>query len=90
VRVCAYYACRSHQRSEELLDPLKLGLQTDVCCHLGAGNANPGPVQEQLVLLTAEPSLQLLKQIFFLKTIKSKLDGESGLEAGGLLVYDYP
>lgn len=84
------YACRSHQRTEGLLDPLRLELQADVGCHMGARNPNPGPVQEQLVLLTAQPSLHSLEQILFLKTIKSKLVGESGLKAGGLLVYGHP
>ena len=37
------------------LDLLGLELQTVVSCHVGAGN--PGPLQEQPVLLTAKPSL---------------------------------
>ena len=36
-------------------DPLQLDLQTVVSCHVGAG-----PLEEQSVLLTTEPSLQPL------------------------------
>lgn len=50
-----YTLYRGHRK---LLDPLKLKLQADVSCHAGAGELNPGPVEEQQALLISEPSLQ--------------------------------
>ena len=42
-------------------------LQIAVSCHVGAGNLNPGPLEEQSVLSTAEPFLALhpLRAHFF-------------------------
>ena len=40
------------------MDPLKLELPVAVSYPVGAGRPNPGPLQEQPVLLTAEPSSQ--------------------------------
>ena len=36
-------------------DPLELELQTVVSCHVDAEELNPGPLEEQSVLLTTEP-----------------------------------
>ncbi|KAM7328484.1 hypothetical protein ACRRTK_012576 [Alexandromys fortis] len=40
-------------------DSLELELQTVVSCHVGAWELNLGPLGEQSVLLTTEPSLQI-------------------------------
>lgn len=50
-------------------EPLELYLQMVVNLPQGYWEPNPSPLQEQHVLLTAEPSLQLWKQyvLFFLK-----------------------
>ena len=57
-------ACMSVHRvrvvpTEEGIRPLGLELQADESHHVGAGTtiAGPGPMKEQSVLLTAEPSL---------------------------------
>jgi hypothetical protein len=43
----------------KVLDPLELKLQTVVSCHVGGcWEWNLGPLEEQPVLFTAEPSLQ--------------------------------
>lgn len=39
------------------LNPWKPELQRVISCHLEAGCQHPDPLQEQLVLLTSEPSL---------------------------------
>ena len=39
-------------------DTLELELQTVVSSHVGARNMNSGPLEEQPLLLTTEPSLQ--------------------------------
>ena len=39
-------------------DSLQLELQTSVSYHVDDWELNPGPLEEQPVLLTAEPSLQ--------------------------------
>ena len=54
-RVCAWYL----QRPEDSWMPTALVLQMIVSRHVGAGS-NPSPLQEQSVLLTAYPSLQIL------------------------------
>jgi hypothetical protein len=36
-------------------------------CHVGAGALNPGPLEEQLVLLNTEPSISPATAIPFLK-----------------------
>lgn len=38
-------------------DPLEVELRTVVSCYVGAGVWAPGPVEEQPVILTTEPSL---------------------------------
>lgn len=45
----------SPQRPEGGIRVLELGLQTVVNCHMSAGNKS-GPLEEQLLLLTTEPS----------------------------------
>jgi hypothetical protein len=48
------------QRTEECVDLLELELGVVVsCCGHECGQLNSGPLEEQQVLLTAEPSLQL-------------------------------
>lgn len=47
----------SPQRQEGGIRVLELGFQTVVNCHMSAGNKS-GPLEEQLLLLTTEPSLQ--------------------------------
>lgn len=42
---------------QKALDPLGLGPQTIVSCHMGAANKQ-GPLQEHLLLITARPSCQ--------------------------------
>jgi hypothetical protein len=39
-------------------DPLQWELQTVVSQHVGSGNMNLGPLEEQPVFLTPEPCLQ--------------------------------
>ena len=43
---------------KRVLDPLGLELQVAVSYHGGAGELNPGPLEEEPVLLTPEPSPQ--------------------------------
>ena len=53
--VCAPVVCLVPQRSEEGIGSLD---QMVVNHHVGAGDRlNPGPLQEQQVLLTTEPTL---------------------------------
>ena len=40
------------------LNFLELELQMSVSCHVGAGELNPSPLEEQPELLTTEPFLQ--------------------------------
>ena len=44
------------QRQERVSEPLELELQMVVTSHVGAGNLNPGPLEEQTVLLTTKPT----------------------------------
>ena len=43
---------------KEVLSHLELELQMSVSCHVGAGELNPSPLEEQPELLTTEPFLQ--------------------------------
>ena len=47
-------------RNKKLLIPLELELQTVVICHVDAGKWDLDPLEEQPVLLTAEPAPQPL------------------------------
>jgi hypothetical protein len=51
-------------------DALGLELQTGVSCTCGCRELNLGPLEEQTVLLTAEPSLQPLKILIVGNTLK--------------------
>lgn len=71
IYVCIYmlYVCRDLKK---VFDPLELELQVSMSWlmwTLGTKEPNSGPLQEQYVLLTAEPSLQLLCSIG-LNTVK--------------------
>jgi hypothetical protein len=60
--VCWCFACM--YVCVRVLDPLKLGLQTALSCHVVAGLLNSDPVEEQPVLLTTQvisPALLLFK-----------------------------
>jgi hypothetical protein len=57
-----------------VLDPLELELQTVASCHVGAGTWTPDrPLEEQLVLIFAEPFLQSTEQKYFKKYAKSTI-----------------
>lgn len=58
--------CSACQGEKQSLDPLELELENVVIHHVGAEN-KPRPFQEQPVLLTTEHSLQVLKNLIFLK-----------------------
>jgi hypothetical protein len=63
MRVCAQ--CVSGQKKAS--DPLEMGLHMVVSCHVDARN-QPRTSEEQLVLLTTEPSVQpLCEDIFNVK-----------------------
>lgn len=47
----------AHRGPKRALDPLELELQMVACQHVGAGESNLGPLQEQSVLSTTEPSV---------------------------------
>ena len=49
--------CSALRGQKRAPDSLGMELQTVANCHVDNWNSNPCPVQEQLVLLTAEPSL---------------------------------
>lgn len=57
--VCLRAWCPPKQK--KALDPLELELQTFVSHHVDAGGSNPGPLEEQPMLPTSEPSLQPLQ-----------------------------
>jgi hypothetical protein len=63
---CALVFCL-HTCICEGVGPLELELQTVVSCHVGCWESNKGPLGEQPVLLTSEPSLQF--SALFLKTL---------------------
>lgn len=48
----------AHRVQNEVLDPLELKLQMNMCHNVDAGNQNSSPLQKQQVLTTAEKSLQ--------------------------------
>lgn len=50
-------ACEGQKR---VLDALKLELLGTLCCQYGCWEPNTDPLEEQQVLLAAEPSLQAL------------------------------
>nr|XP_042140348.1 uncharacterized protein LOC121832207 isoform X3 [Peromyscus maniculatus bairdii]XP_042140350.1 uncharacterized protein LOC121832207 isoform X3 [Peromyscus maniculatus bairdii] len=52
-----------HAGQKATLDPLELELQTIVSHHEGSGNQTLGRLQEQRMLLTAEPSRWTPKQV---------------------------
>ena len=57
------YVCAVlREARREHLDPSELELQSVLNCH--RWELNPGPLQEQQVLLTTEPPLQPPKNIF--------------------------
>jgi hypothetical protein len=56
--VCALRSCSTHRGQKGAPDSIELRLQRVVGPPVGAGNQNWSPLQEQQVLLTAEPSLQ--------------------------------
>lgn len=51
------YVCSTH-RGKRVHGPLGLELESVVSHHMGAENPNPGPLQEQSSLSSAEPRLQ--------------------------------
>ena len=53
--MCVPGASRNQKNA---LDALELEVQMVVSYHMCAGNGELGPLEEQLVLLTAEPSFQ--------------------------------
>ena len=53
--MCLLGVLGGHKR---VLDPLELELQVAVSYRGGAGELNPGPLEEEPVLLTPEPSPQ--------------------------------
>lgn len=55
--VCVLLTCLGLGEQEEETDALELGLQIIVSCQVGA-EAQTCPLEEQLVLLITEPSLQ--------------------------------
>jgi hypothetical protein len=59
--VCALCAC-CLQKPEEALDALKWSYRCQLPC--GCWDSDAGPLEEQPVLLTTEPSLQSLSDIF--------------------------
>lgn len=46
---------------KRVLDPLELALEILEGCHMGRESNTPGPLEEQLLLSTTGPSLQLPK-----------------------------
>lgn len=56
--VCVFYLYEYYMLTSRVSGPLKLELLMVVSPHIGAGGGiEPGPLQEQLGLLTAESSL---------------------------------
>ncbi|MGE9805030.1 hypothetical protein ACQP3L_31080, partial [Escherichia coli] len=67
--LCVWVFCLhvcSHRGQEGTSDPLELESQTDVSCHVNAGNETRLSLEGQPVLLIAEPSLQPLLRLSFL------------------------
>lgn len=60
--ICVSHVCDSPIDQNRMLDPLKLDLETDDSCHIGAGNWTRSSGRK--VLLTFEPSLYSL-EIYF-------------------------
>ena len=56
--VTVYHMCTVPKRGQNrVLDPLELGLTIFVHCHVGYWEAPKSPLEEQQMLLIAEPSL---------------------------------
>lgn len=56
--VCTVYMPGARGSQKEVLDLLDLDFQKAVHYHVGTGNQNLGPLEEQPVLLSAKPSFQ--------------------------------
>lgn len=55
-----HHVCGARGGQKMALDPLELELHTDSCeQQYGCWKLNPGPLEEQPVFLTTEPSLQI-------------------------------
>lgn len=48
------------QGEKRVFSLLELGLNTVVSCHMGCWEANTGPLENQSVLLSSDPTPQLL------------------------------
>lgn len=59
----------AQEGQKKVPDPLDLELQSVLSCHVGAKVQSWVPLQEQLVLLTAEPTVQPVPTVLSLSTL---------------------
>lgn len=74
MHICVPISCRAHWCQRRALDPLELGLETIVICHMGAGSQNWVPWKSSSYLKYGE-KLGIVVYTFNLCTQEAEADG---------------